>query len=106
MDKIYAAARAIAVIYAIVGAFMPLPESALVLLVLGGVSALGSGSEDNQRVLLTAVALSICAPLLMAIPSAGDKLAAIFGGFGTAYAGAAIVGIAMALVARVRSDWA
>ena len=106
MVKIYAAARAIAVIYAIVGAFVVLPESAVVLLVLGGVSALGNASEDNQRILLTAVALSVCAPLLTAIPTAGSALAAIFGGFGTAYAGAAIVGIAMALIARVRSDWA
>lgn len=106
MDKIYAAARAIAVIYAIVGAFMALPQSALVLLVLGGISALGSASEDNQRILLSAVALNICAPLLTAIPSAGDKLATIFGSFGIAYGGAALIGIAMALIGRVRSDWA
>ena len=106
MDRIYPAARIIAVIYAIVGAFMALPESALVLLVLGGVAALGNKSDDNHNILLTAVALSICAPMLSSVPNIGDKLAAIFGGFGVAYAGAAIVGIAMALIARVRSDWA
>ena len=106
MDKIYSAARAIAVIYAIAGAFTVLPESALVLLALGGVSALGSASDDNQRVLLTAIALNICAPMLTAIPAIGEQLATIFGGFGMAYAGAAIDGIGMSLVARVRSDWA
>jgi hypothetical protein len=106
MDKIYSAARAIAVIYAIIGAFTALPESALVLLVLGGISALGNASDDNQRVLITAIALNICAPLLVSIPTIGQQLATIFGGFGMAYAGAAIVGIALALVARVRSDWA
>ena len=106
MDKIYSAARAIAVIYAIAGAFMVLPEPALILLILGGIAALGHASEDNQRVLLTAIALNICAPLLASIPTIGGHLATIFGGFGTAYAGAAIVGIAMSLIARVRSDWA
>jgi len=106
MDRIYPAARMIAVIYAIVGAFMMLPESALVLLVLGGIAALGNKSDDNQNILLTAIALNICAPLLSSVPTVGDKLAAIFGGFGMAYAGAAIIGIAMALIARVRSDWA
>ena len=106
MEKIYSAARAVAVIYAIAGAFAALPEPALILLVLGGISALGNGSDDHQRVLLTAIALSVCAPLLAAIPTAGAPLAAIFGGLGTAYAGAAIVSIAMAVIARIRSDWA
>jgi hypothetical protein len=106
MDRIYSAARAIAVIYAIAGAAVVLPESALVLLILGGISALGSASDDLQRTMITAVALNVCAPLLVNIPSIGQALATIFSGFGMAYAGAAIVGIAMALATRVRSDWA
>lgn len=106
MDKIYSAARAVAVIYAVAGAFAALPDPALMLLVLGGIAALGNSSDDNQRVLLTAVALGVCAPLLTAIPTAGAALATIFGGLGTAYAGAAIVSITMAVIARVRSDWA
>lgn len=106
MDKIYPAARAIAVLYAIVGAFVALPESGPVLLVLGGIAGLGASSDDNQKVLLAAVALSVCAPLLDQLPAAGAPLSAIFGGLGLAYAGAAIVCIGMALVSRIRSDWA
>lgn len=106
MDKIYPGARLIAVLYAIVAAFVVLPQTSLVLLVVGGISGFGSASEDNQRILLTALALNVSAPLLESIPSIGAQLAAIFGGFGTAYAGAALVTIAVSLFGRVRSDWA
>ena len=106
MDRIYSAARAVAVIYAIAGAFAALPEPALVLLILGGIAALGNSNDDHQRVLMAAIALSICAPMLTAIPNAGEQLKTIFGGLGTAYAGAAIVGITMSLLGRIRSDWA
>lgn len=106
MDKIYPAARAAAVLYAIIGAFIALPESGPVLLILGGISALGSSSDDSQKVLLTAVGLSVCAPLLQGLPVAGGHLSTIFSSLGAAYAGAAIVSVAMGLVARIRSDWA
>lgn len=106
MDKIYPAARAIAILFAIAAAFAVLPQAALVLLVLGGISGFGSKPEDSQRILLTALALNVSAPLLENIPSIGSQLAVIFGGFGTAYAGAALVSITVALVGRVRSDWA
>src|SRR5579872_7147001 len=98
MDKIYDAARALAVILAIVAAFVAIPNVVTALLVLGGISALGNDSEQNSRTYLIAIVLILGAKTLEAIPAAGTALAAIFAGIGTAAIGASIVAIAMTLV--------
>jgi hypothetical protein len=105
MDKIYAAARALAVILAIVSAFVAVPNVVLALLVLGGVSALGNDSEQNSRTYLIAIVLTLGATTLEAIPAAGTHLATIFAGLGTAAMGASMVAIAMTLACRIKSDW-
>ncbi|HVV28807.1 MAG TPA: hypothetical protein VHC40_12655, partial [Rhizomicrobium sp.] len=69
MDKIYAAARALAVILAIASAFVAIPSIAAILLVLGGISAIGEDSERNSRTYLIAIVLLLGAHLLEAIPA-------------------------------------
>ena len=105
MDKIYAAARAIAVILAIATAFVAIPNAALLLLVLGGISAIGNDSEKNSRTYLIAIVLAIGAKTLEVIPAAGTALATIFASLGTAAIGAAMVAITITLACRIKSDW-
>lgn len=105
MGKIYAAARALAVIVAIASAFVSIPNLAVLLLVLGGISAIGNDSEKNSRTYLIAIVLILGAKALEAIPVAGAALATIFASLGTAAVGASIVAITITLACRIKSDW-
>jgi hypothetical protein len=105
MGKIYAAARAIAVILAIASAFVAIPNVVLLLLVLGGISAIGNDSEKNSRTYLIAIVLILGAKALEAIPVAGAALATIFAALGTAATGASMVAITITLACRIKSDW-
>jgi hypothetical protein len=105
MDKIYAAARALAVILAIASAFVAIPNVALLLLVLGGISAIGNDSERNSRTYLIAIVLILGAKTLEVIPAAGAALATIFTSLGIAVVGAAMVAITITLACRIKSDW-
>jgi len=105
MDKIYAAARALAVILAITSAFVAIPNAVLLLLVLGGISAIGNDSERNSRTYLIAIVLILGAKTLEAIPVAGAALATIFASLGTAVIGASMVAITITLACRIKSDW-
>jgi hypothetical protein len=100
MGKLYAAARALAVLVAIAAAFATIPQVALILLVLGAVSGLGNSNEDNIRVFLIATVLTVCSKLLEPIPTAGPYLVTIFTGIGTGAFGAAVAGIALGLYRR------
>jgi hypothetical protein len=105
MDKLYATARVLAVILAIVSAFVSIPNAAAALIILGGVAAIGNDIERNTRVMLATVVLILGAKMLEAIPVVGVPLAAIFAAVGTALLGASIVAITMMLLSRVKSDW-
>src|SRR5215470_4904179 len=98
MQKLYAGARALAFLVAIVGAFVTIPMVALILVVLGGVSAVGNKPEDNIRVYLVATVFTVAAKGLEAVPAAGTYLAAIFGGVGLAALGAAAVAATLAIL--------
>jgi hypothetical protein len=105
MDKIYAAARAIAVILAIASAFVSIPYLALSLLVLGGIAAIGNDPEKNARIYLVAIVLRVGARALDVIPVVGSHLVTIFQGIGAAYIGASLVAITITLACRIKSDW-
>ncbi|HEV2365283.1 MAG TPA: hypothetical protein VGS12_13930 [Caulobacteraceae bacterium] len=105
MTKIYAAARALAVLVAIAAAFATIPSVAVILLVLGGIAGIGNTAEDNMRVFLVAIVLMVGAASLKAIPSVGDYLTTIFTGIGTAAFGASVVGVCMGLWRRTMADW-
>jgi hypothetical protein len=105
MGKLSDAARALAVLAAIVGAFVTLPSAAAILLVLGGISALDN-SGDNVKIYTSAIVLTVGAASLSAIPVVGSYLVAIFSGLGTALVGASVVGITLSAYHRLRADWA
>lgn len=105
MDKLCALARVIAVLVAIVAAFVAIPQAAAILLVLGGIAAICNSPEDNLRAYLATLVLLGFAHLLDSIPAVGAPLAAIFGNIGLAMLGYSIVAIAIRLVLRIKSDW-
>jgi hypothetical protein len=105
MDRIYAAARALAVILAIASAFVSLPYVAALLLVLGGIAAIGNDPDKNFRIYLVAIVLRVGARDLGVIPVVGSHLVTIFTAIGIAFIGASIVAITITLACRIKSDW-
>ena len=105
MSVITAAARTLAIILAIASAFIMVPATPAILLVLGGIAALQNNSEKNSRNFLMTIVLLLGAEQLSAIPAVGTYLATIFASLGTAFFGASIVAIVVTLVMRLKRDW-
>jgi hypothetical protein len=97
MDKLYAGARLLAVIVAVVAAFVTIPYVATILIVLGAISAIGNTPEDNTRLFLITAVLLIGSKELAAVPDIGTYLATIFGGIGTAAFGASALAVALGI---------
>lgn len=81
----------IGLLVAVLGAFMEVPYSGALLVVLGLVIGFGIAGEDHVRVLVTALVLATLSGVLSEIPQIGEYLAKIFGSFGTLTAGAALM---------------
>ena len=106
MGKLYAVARALAVVLAIVAAFVTIPYVIPILLVLGALSAIANTSEQNTRVFVITIVLLLGAKALTGLPGVGTYLSAIFGNLGTALVGASMVAIALGAYGRIKTDWA
>ena len=105
MNVITAAARALAVILAIASAFVSVPLTPALLLILGGIAALQNNSDKNSKNFLMTIVLILGAEALSAIPVIGATLATIFGSLGLAFIGASIVAIVVTLCYRFKRDW-
>ena len=105
MNMICAAARALAIILAIVSAFVSVPLTPTLLLVFGGIAAINNNSEKNSRNFLITIVLLLGADALEVIPVIGSHLATIFASLGTAFVGASIVAIVITLGMRLKRDW-
>ncbi len=105
MDKICALARLIGVIVAIVAAFVAIPQTATILLILGGISIFSYKGEDYVRIYASAILLYLAAHTLGEIPSVGMALAAIFGNLGTFLIGSSIVAITLRAFTLIKADW-
>jgi hypothetical protein len=105
LSKLFAAARALAVLLAVVGAFVTIPYLVPVLLVLGAVSAITNTPENNGRVFVITIVLLLGAKSLGDIPAVGPSLSVIFGNLGTALVGSSMMAIALGAYTRVKSDW-
>ena len=105
MDKICALARLIGVIVAIVAVFVAIPQTATILLILGGISIFSYKSEDYVRIYASAILLYLGAHTLGEIPTVGMPLAAIFGNLGTFLIGSSIVAITLRAYALIKADW-
>ncbi|MGH7022742.1 MAG: hypothetical protein ACREEB_04025 [Caulobacteraceae bacterium] len=106
MGKICGAARALAVLLAIVAAFVTVPYVATILLILGAISAITNTPENNTRIFLITIVLLAGARSLAVIPAVGNDLAGIFGNIGLAVLGASIMAIVLGIYARIMADWA
>ena len=105
MSVLTAAARTLAIILSIVSAFIMVPATPALLLILGGIAALQNNTEKNIRNFLMTIVLLLGAEQLSAIPAVGGYLATIFASLGTAFVGASIVAIVVTLVLRLKRDW-
>ena len=105
MYEISAAARALAVILAVVSAFVSVPLMPLLLLVFGGIAAIKNNSEKNTRNFLITIVLLLGAKTLQVIPAIGSYLATIFTSLGIAFVGASIVAVVITLAYRIKRDW-
>jgi hypothetical protein len=105
LDKIFAISTLLAVIVAIVSAFVAIPDLNAILLILGGIGALNTldAPDLRLRIYAAAVVLMLGARALADIPAVGDYLATIFSGVGTAFVGASVVGITLAIYGMTRS---
>ena len=106
MEKICAISFLLAVLLAIVSAFVSVPMSAAILLVLGGVGALNNTTHPDLRLRIYAAAILLIlgAKSLTAIPAVGEGLAAIFSGIATVFIGASVVGITLAVYQLLASN--
>ena len=105
MEKISAAGRLLAVILAIASAFVSNPLIAPLLLLFGGIAAIGNSSERNAKNYMMTLVLVLGAATLHVVPFAGPYLATIFSSLGVAFVGASIVAITITLEYRIQRDW-
>ncbi len=105
MNRISAVGRALAVILAIASAFFSNPLIVPLLLIFGGIAAIGNTPERNAKNYQMAIVLILGAKMLEAIPYTGPYLATIFESLGAAFVGASIVAITITLQQRIQRDW-
>ena len=97
MDKVGGLATLLAVLLAIVAAFVAIPgvDAALLILILGIVGGIAADQDGAVRMFLAVLVLPAVGAALGAIPAVGEYLTAIFGNLGVAAAG-----VSATLIAR------
>jgi hypothetical protein len=105
LGKVCAAARALAVLLAIVFVFYNTPYAATILIVLGAIAALNNAPEDSTRVYMITIVLFLIAKSVAVVPMAGATLATIFSNLDMGLIGASLVSVVLGLYARIRGDW-
>jgi hypothetical protein len=81
-----------------------IPNSALILLLLGVIAGFAYTSEDLTRLVVMALGLGIAGGAVTAIPEVGGYVSAIFAGVATAVAGAIATRIVIRLYEIVMGD--
>ncbi len=105
LNKLYAVTRALVIVVAIAGAFVVVPNAALLLIALGVVGGFGLSSEDTTPVMIAALVLTYGSKTVEAIPQVGVGLGGVLGSLGTAFTAAALTAIVIALAMKTKSDW-
>jgi len=105
MEKFSAVGRLLAVILAIASAFFSNPIVAPLLLIFGGIAAIGNTAERNSKNYQMAIILVLGAKALEVVPYTGSYLATIFTSLGIAFIGASVVAITITLEQRIVRDW-
>jgi hypothetical protein len=105
MNKLSAVGRLLAVILAIASAFFSNALTVPLLLIFGGIAAIGNTPERNSKNYLITVVLLLGSNTLDAMPYVGPYLGAIFMSLGAAFVGASIIAITITLERRIVADW-
>jgi hypothetical protein len=105
MSRVYASARILAILLSILSALVKWHYFVPLLLILGGVSALGITQDGSIRLYLVTIVLVVCSGALQAIPIVGSGLSIIFLGFGTLAIGGSLVAIAIAVFRLTAAEW-
>ncbi|MCH9003875.1 MAG: hypothetical protein IH838_01165 [Proteobacteria bacterium] len=93
----------VAVLVAVVaGLWSGFPEAAIAIAVLGAVAGWFVAEEDRQRILVTAIALSIVSAGLNDIPAVGAHISSVMGNLGALYAAGAITIILVTLYEKLK----
>lgn len=92
----------LALVVAVVGAFVSIPYAAAILVVLGIVGGFFVIADHHVRVMVSALVLGALAGSLNHIPAVGGYLAGIFGSLGIFAAGASIMIISRNVYARYK----
>ena len=105
MTRISAIGRLLAVLLAIVSAFVSSPIIVPLLLIFGGIAAIGNTPDRNSKNYLIAIVLILGANTLQGMPYVGSYLATIFESLGIAFVGASIIAITITFERRIVADW-
>ncbi len=105
MSKLSAVGRLLAVVVAIASAFVQSPIIAPLLLIFGGIAAIGNTPDRNAKNYMITVVLILGASALQGFPYVGTALATIFESLGMAFVGASIIAITITLEQRIVRDW-
>lgn len=105
MTKISAVARLLAVLLAIASAFVSNPIIVPLLLIFGGIAAIGNTPERNAKNYMITIVLLLGANTLEGFPYVGSYLATIFMSLGAAFVGASIIAVTITLEQRIVRDW-
>ena len=105
MTKISAVARLLAVLLAIASAFVSNPIIVPLLLIFGGIAAIGNTPERNAKNYMITIVLLLGANTLESFPYVGSYLATIFMSLGAAFVGASIIAVTITLEQRIVRDW-
>ena len=105
MTKLSAVGRLLAVLLAIVSAFVSSPIIVPLLLIFGGLAAIGNTPDRNSKNYLITLVLILGSHMLDSFPYVGPYLATIFLSLGAAFVGASIIAIAITLERRIVADW-
>lgn len=93
----------VAVLAAVIaGLWADMPQAGLIVGVLGAVSGYFVAADDRQRFLITAVALSIVAGGLGAVPAVGEHISNVMGSLGGLFAAGSVVIILVALFEELK----
>jgi len=106
LDKATGLARALAVVFSLVAAFIAIPnlDTGLVLVALGLVAGIAYGDDARPNLILLALALPLAATAVGHIPSVGAQLGAVAINLGLAAAAAVASSIAIYLFHATKAD--
>jgi hypothetical protein len=102
MSQVAMIARIVAVLVAIVGAFVSIPFAATILLVMGALASTSVEEDQRAALMLATLVLVLASGGVSAIPVVGGPLAVILANLGLAYLGVAIAIILTALANRLK----